>query len=256
MNNLFLYRRDYTNPGDIWSSPVHYLHERWQGIELDVNRVHYLENREFDNVFIGGGAIFTVGHWIRNLDRTLKNIKFKNLIYWGAGRGLDHQFPFVQHVPTLAGSREWEPGYFSDYTEWVPCASVFHTKLQKLLNEKHNKDFLVVDHWKREPIVFPAEHSRINNNPQTLDQMLLAISEHKWILTTSYHAAYWATLLNKRVIVLRIDNPDNKFRAFKHPPVISRKFNWELVGQAKNYSEAYEECLAANLRFRDKVYSL
>jgi len=256
VNNLFLYRTDYANSGDIWSSPVHYLGERYQGTTLDVLKKHNLENREYDNVFIGGGAIFTVGDWIINIQKTLQTVKFKNLIYWGAGRGLTHNFPFIQYLPTLAGSREWEPEYFKEYIEWVPCASVLHPLIDKYINKPHTKDFLVLNHWKRAEIIFPAEHTKMNNKPQTIEQMLEAIAAHKWVLTTSYHAAYWATLLNKRVIVLQVDGPDNKFRAFKHPPIVSKKFNWELVVKAKNYPNAYEECLNANLRFSDKVYSL
>ncbi len=256
MNNLFLYRKDYTNPGDIWSSPMHYLEDSWQGVELDVNYSHNLENRYFDNIFIGGGAIFTVGDWIYKIQKTLETCKFKNLIYWGTGRGLTHDFPFVEYVPTLAGTREYEPGHFNGYQSWVPCASTLNPLIEKYLKVVNTKDFLVVDHWKRAPIMFPAEHSRITNKPQTIETMLETISVHKWVLTTSYHAAYWATLLNKRVVVLQVDSADNKFRAFKHPPVIAKKFNWEVIVKARNYPTAYEESLNANLRFRDRLYSL
>lgn len=256
MQNLFLYRKDYANPGDSWSSPIHYLPDWWQGVELDTASLWDLEGKYFDNVIIGGGAIFTIGDWIYNIQKTLNTLKFKNLVIWGTGRGVGHQFPFTEYVPTLTGGRDYEPNYFPELVEWVPCASVLNKIVEKFINKTHTKDFLIIDHWKRSPIIFPAEHTKITNKPQTIDTMLETISAHKWVLTTSYHAAYWATLLNKRVIVLQIDNPDNKFRAFKHSPVISKKFNWELIVKAKNYPEAYEECLYANLRFRDKLYNL
>lgn len=256
MNNLFLYRKDFANPGDIWSSPIHYLDDNWRGMTLDVDKSYDLENKHFDTVFIGGGALFTIGNYIYNIQKILETVKFNKLVYWGVGRGLTHDFPFVEYIPDLASSREWEPDYFSEYVEWVPCASVLHPLIEKYINRPNTKDFLVLNHWKRSEILFPAEHTKMNNKPQTIEQMLEVIAAHKWVLTTSYHAAYWATLLNKRVIVLQVDNPDNKFRGFKHRPVVVKKFNWETVVQAKNYPNAYEECLYANLRFRDKVYNL
>ena len=256
MQNLFLYRKDYINPGDIWSSPINYLGDNWRGLELDVDNFYQIENANFDNVIVGGGAIFTVGDWIIQIQKLLESMQFKNLIFWGTGRGLGYNFPYIKFTPTLCGGRDYEPDYLPHVNEWVPCASVMHPLIEKYVNQKHTKDFLVLNHWKREEILFPAEHTKLSNKPQSIERMLEVIAAHKWILTTSYHAAYWATLLNKRVIVLQVDDPNSKFRAFKHPPVIAKKFNWELITEAKNYPEAYEECRDVNLRFRDKVYSL
>lgn len=254
MQNLYLFRKDYSNPGDTWSSPVHYLGDKWEGITLDVDTVHNLEDRQFDNVFIGGGALFTIKNYMNNINETLKTIKFKNLIVWGTGRGLAYNYPFLDQTPNLIGFREWEPDYFSNIIDWVPCASVMHPLIKKYREVNHIKDFLVIDHWKREQIIFPAEHARITNKPQNIESMLEAISKYKWVLTTSYHAAYWATLLNKRVIVLKVETEDNKFRAFKHAPVVSNKFNWELIVSSVNYPDAYEESLTANLNFKSKIY--
>jgi len=74
------------------------------------------------------------------------------------------------------------------------------------------------------------------------------------VVTNSYHGAYWATLLGRRVVA--IPNMSKMYR-FKHAPVIGRAQDWrKLAALAVAYPEALAECRAANLAFFADVAAL
>ena len=144
----------------------------------------------------------------------------------------------------VKGVRDWLPG--TEFEQhWVPCASVLHPCIENNMSHVATKDFLVIDHWKRKPITLDIHHTRLVNNPCTIEQIVSTIADHNYVLTSSYHVAYWATLLKKKVIVIS-DPWQFKFDHFRHPPVLAEKFSWGLLDRARSYPEAYKQCLSAN----------
>ena len=135
--------------------------------------------------------------------------------------------------------------------DWVPCPSVLHPAFNENLKKISTKDFLIIDHWKR-PITFNKKVTRIANKPNNINAILEAIAEHRYVITTSYHAAYWATLLRKKTIVVGSNLPQ-KFYTLKHQPVIVPKVEVQSIDEATVYHSAYDECVLANNVFRVKV---
>lgn len=254
MKNIFLSRLDYGNAGDLWSSPMHYLEKRHRGYLLDC---YYLGDlpaeKDVDNIIIGGGALFCNNKFIAQMQDYLNKTSYKRLIVWGVG--VDYNLDIDKFKSAnMMGIREWLPGTDKE-SQWMPCASVFHPAIKSAMEIKPTKDFLIIDHWKRAKIELPAEHTRVSNNPATIDTIISAIADHRWVITSSYHAAYWATLLNRRVMV--VSAPwQAKFDNFRHPPVKAEKFSWSLLDQARSYPGAYQECLAANEQFKKKFINL
>ena len=243
MKNLYICRTDWGNPGDLWSTPLHYLSKKFQGPLCDSKNLRGLHDN-FDNIVIGGGALFTSSKMISILENALEKISSTNLMIWGVSIDKNLNFKSLWDRAVVKGTRDWLPDTeFEHY--WLPCASVLHPAIKNNLNHRATKDFLVVDHWKRDIIKFTATHTRATNNPCTIEDMIALIADHRYIITSSYHTAYWATLLNKHVIV--VSKPwQPKFENFRHPPVLAEEFSWALLDLAKNYPDAYDQCRTAN----------
>jgi hypothetical protein len=81
------------------------------------------------------------------------------------------------------------------------------------------------------------------------------IANHEYVFTSSYHAAYWATLLKRKTYVIG-DQLPSKFYTMKHSPVIASSFKDNLLDQPLIWENSFEECIEANQNFRNKVEDL
>jgi hypothetical protein len=241
----YLFRRDFQNPGDLYSCAMHYLTTDKNGIMIDV----YDENvpeMEVDTIIIGGGAIFSTKKFIDLVDNILLKIKSKHTISWGVGLTNTLQSE-IKSTFDLFGARD----FIETNQTWVPCPSVLHPAILQNLDKKPTKKFLVVDHWKR-PIEFSRNHTRMFNKPNNIETVIESIADHKCIFTSSYHVAYWATLLKKKTYIIG-DNLPLKFYTMKHRPKIATKYSDDLLNQGTVYYNAYDECIDATKQFRNKV---
>lgn len=245
---------DLANPGDLNSTPFHYLDKHQRGFLIDYTALEHLSGWEFDNVVIGGGGM--PDRFADSVLNFLSNQTVKNAVIWGAGWEIDN--PVLDQLAgsaQLVGIREWLPGTMYE-NQWVPCVSVLHPSIEKNLSVIPTKNFLVIDHWKRTPIELDGlAHARISNRSVTMDNVIQAIAEHRWIITSSYHGAYWATLLNKRVIFVS-DPWMAKCANLKHSVPQAEKFSLDLLDQTQKYPDAYQECRQANLDFKEKFLQL
>ena len=251
MNKLkyaYVFRRDFQNPGDLYSCIMHYLNADYQSIMIDVYNSK-IPKIDVDVVFVGGGAIFSTTKFINNVDKVLSNINAKYKIAWGVGL-TEELKTTIQSNFNLFGSRDFR----GDENQWVPCPSAFHPLITHNLNKKPTKNFLVIDHWKR-PIEFNHDHTRMINKPNNIESIIEAISNHERIFTSSYHVAYWATLLQKRTYVIG-ENLPGKFFTMKHSPVIAERYTDDLLQQGTVYYNAYNECINANKKFKKQVENL
>lgn len=253
--NIFVHRRDPANAGDFWSSPGIYLPKVMtvSGI-YDYAELANADIKEpVDRLIIGGGGIgakFLAPVW-RFVDR----VPVRNIVVWGTAWEQDRQdLDELATRSSLIGVREW----FDDpewQARWVPCASVYHCSLPRLRKASARRDWLIVDHWKRRPIQFPLSATRISNKNTSIETVLEAISQHHFVLTSSYHAAYWTTLLNRRaVFVSRPWLP--KVCKSRWPIPSAESFSWSMLDDAHCYPDALEQALAANRGFYQQVTNL
>lgn len=241
----YIFRRDFENPGDLYSCPMHYLTKDKHGIMIDVYDDNVPE-MEVDVVIVGGGAIFSNNKFISSIDNILEKVKSKYRIAWGVGltSSIKHN---IKSNFDLFGCRD----FTVENQFWTPCLSVLHPLIFENLNKIPKNKFLVVDHWKR-PIHFPRNHTRIFNKPNNIETVIQAISNHKRIFTSSFHVAYWATLLKRKVYVIG-DNLPGKFFTMKHSPVIAENYTDDLLNQGTVYYDAYENCVDENKKFRTAI---
>ncbi len=73
------------------------------------------------------------------------------------------------------------------------------------------------------------------------------ISSCDLLVTSSFHAAYWATLLEVPVIGIPTSI---KFHTFRHRIPLASNGNWiAQLGNTKVYHSALNECIEANINF-------
>ena len=252
MKTLYLHRVDLGNPGDLHSSPQYFLGDGWRGPTMDI-MWHCDIDIEVDFVVVGGGAVLQNPKFVNTLLTTLNSIRYKHLVVWGAGHNLDVAAPVIQKS-SLCGVREWMDDIGNNYT-WVPCVSGTHRIFRDLGKHTATKDFLVIDHWKRKAISIDANATRISNNPADMTNIVQAIADHRYVITSSYHAAYWAVLMKRRVVF--VSNPwHDKLQNFRWSVPQAEQFTWHLLDQTEIYADALDLVGQTNHDFRQRVYDL
>lgn len=253
MNLLYIYRLDLDNPGDAWSCPGLYLGKNWRGSYRDV--YSGTMSGEFDLVVIGGGSVLNNSKMIFEIQSQLNQINFKHLVVWGAGVDLDLAKPVIDRA-TIVGSRDWVADH--EKITWVPCVSCKHSLFDHYRKISADKDFLIVDHWKRKPIHFPSEsitYQRMQNKPATMQSVLDAISQHRYVITSSYHAAYWSILLGRKTVI--ISSPwQPKLEGFKWLVPSGTFMTWQMLDEATAWTDALHEARDSNDRFTDRISDL
>ena len=250
MRLAYIYRFDTENPGDLYSSPMHYLGNTRNGVVVDIF-AEDIPEMSVDVVVIGGGALLTNKKFVRNLDAKLEKIKSKYTIVWGAGYD-----PSVENIINkdrfdLFSSREHK---VDPTIQWVPCSSCLHDVFRENESVNPTNDFLVVDHFKRS-IDFDKPHTRIINRPNSIRNIVEQIAKHRYVVTSSYHVAYWSILLGRRCAVVGESLP-KKFNRMKHFPVKAKVWHDDLYDQAKIWHNARYESIKANYKFHRSIEDL
>lgn len=178
-------------------------------------------------------------------------------VIWGAGHNSDYikklkgdlEYPEWLRDFNLIGVRDYNQQY-----NWVPCASCMHPALRKKYPIKN--DVIWFEHKKQ--LIKSADFGskpipRFINSGDNIDQTIELLGSANIVITNSYHGAYWATLLKKKVIVA--DPWSSKFNALKHMPrFLNKDTSWEqLVASASVYNDALDECVDVNQQFWNQV---
>lgn len=88
------------------------------------------------------------------------------------------------------------------------------------------------------------------DNTASLERILDFLGSAETVVTNSFHGAYWATLLGRRVVCVPYSS---KFHHMKFPPAMSRDgADWRTL-ETRTYPEALEDCRAVNRAFYNRV---
>ncbi|HTL48713.1 MAG TPA: hypothetical protein VL688_11705, partial [Verrucomicrobiae bacterium] len=239
-----VYRMHQENLGDRQCSPKLYFDFLQDAEEMDILPYHTARR---DNIYkdIRDHVVILGGGGILMYDRIMKQIASSGaraVVLWGAGHN-NHGESALQGMPdylkkfTLAGIRDVVPGY-----DWVPCPSCMHPAFSREYAIKH--DYVIYEHAE-----FPIHPSipgpRITNYARDFNEVIAFLASGETVLTNSYHGAYWATLLNRKVMV--VDPFSSKFYGFKHKlPVVAGE-EWKTkLKECRSYPEALRECRELN----------
>jgi hypothetical protein len=246
-----IFRADATNVGDWYCAPNRYFPLSGRQCDILDLRPGSLEG----SVIVGGGGLMGETFRVFMQEIAKARPRMDALIAWGIGenfnvdRGGGIVLPYTQPLPDylsafdLVGVRDFGTNY-----RWAPCASCMLPYFDDSRASAEH-EIVIYEHKRiRIPIDgFP----RKTNDGNDIDGALNFLSSGEVVITNSYHGAYWATLLGRRV--LAIPNLSKMYR-FKHAPVISRAQHWKrLIELTVPYPDALVECRAATRAFYEEV---
>jgi hypothetical protein len=252
----FINHLDYNNIGDWLASPLNYFAdyfiERYNVVYHTLELVRWNEIAPNDAIILGGGGLFEntpdIQEWInRMLDAC------GCVIAWSVGfhrRGEEPVLPEIDYSKfALLTVRDYE---HSAGLEYLPCVTCMLPQLRK---KKENKQKLgVISHTEFSII---DSGLPVIDNSTGINEMTDFIAESDTILTSSFHAAYWAMLMGKKTIVAFVWA--DKFKYFKCKPVLLNELSVEIVnkvladGEVKVYNDWLDECVDLNLKFFERV---
>lgn len=186
------------------------------------------------NCLVGGGGAI---HW-RLEDLGLSD---RRVITWGTG-WVYREFRLLPRPDgiELYGSRDWGQ-YDADY--WVPCASCMH----EAFDREYEIEREVVGFWNpdfdRPSIDIPYIENRADEH-----EVFAWLASAETVITSSYHGAYWASLLGRKVLL--VDIYSGKFTHFHSSmqPLVVTAENWREAKPVAS-SGALERCREANRKF-------
>lgn len=250
MKIVYIHRYDPQNPGDLYSCPMLHLPKDRKGVIVDIF-ANDVPDISADVVIVGGGALLSNKKFLNNLNHKLENIQSKITVAWGIGYEPDNINPSIMDQFDLFGTRDYN---VNPDMQWVPCVSSMHEIFTEKQSVSPTKDFLVVDHFKRS-IEFDREHTRIINKPNWFTNVVEQIVDHRFIITSSYHVAYWSTLLGRKCAVIGNKLP-GKFNRMKYFPIKEKVWHDDLYDLAQVWPDAREDCVQTNLAFQQQVENL
>lgn len=248
---LFLYTSNTSNSGDLNSCPKQYFHFNCFPREADiVTKFNSTADIAEKNIIIGGG----IHPWLYFDNEFTRRMNPEISIGWGLGMCTGDIFPktFLEKM-SLIGLREFNyPFIDNKKIFYVPCPSCMNTQFDRKYETKHEMVFYAHYMQKEDQKILSHLPVMTNYEPD-LSKVLRFISSGEIICTNSYHGAYWALLLGKKVIY---KGYARKWGAFKYPPVYVESFSdirGGVINRALNYPEALAECRAVNMDFYQRV---
>ncbi len=213
--------------------------QKWKLVDPENISIHQHFKNEYTNL---------IDYVMRSTNKTLGP-----RYVWGAGHNGDtaneEVYPEeLQHFVRV-GIRDYGTQY-----NWAPCASCMHPAFDKKYRIKnrviwfeHKKQLIKDRAFGNEPI------PRFVNSGANIEQTIELLGSAEVVLTNSYHGAYWATLLRKRVFV--VGAWSTKFMHMKHAPThISADMDWkESIDQTTIYKDALDECRQATVDFWESI---
>lgn len=246
---LSVHRIDPSNLGDLVCAPRLYVDSLAASHPLDINFCRDPRALAGKSIILGGGGLLFPAH-DRQIDCLLAAENAQRIV-WGAGMNV-HGSDSFEVDPRLerfdlVGLRDHGTPY-----DWVPCASCLSTEFDRQHPIRH--EIVEFSHHYYATSADPGI-PRLTNDTIDLGRVVEFLASGEVVLTSSYHGAYWATLLGRKVIVL--DAFSNKFLRMKHQPVLATTDTWRgRLGETRSFPGALAECRTANLTFAARVEEL
>lgn len=268
---LNLHRSKTSNIGDLRCAPYRYFPDLLGESVFDIlgfrraneqdpaRRIAFRE--AFDAarvVVIGGGGLFEIPFFAPALAFLAEHRRpDQKFIAWGAGhnagkigdwRRLKQEFTFPSDLFSLVGVRDY--GYA---IPWVPCASCMSADFDRPTTPRREVGLYVHSGTMQNPNFKRRlpENIDILSNSASFEEAIAFLAESEMVLTDSFHGAYWATLLGRKVIAFP---SSSKFYSLRHKVPLCSPDDWEAMRPlAGVYPEALEQSRVANRAFAERV---
>lgn len=248
----FVHRDDIANVGDSNACPADYFQDfyEYRVLKHDISNINFYKITRNDVVILGGGGLFdNVNIWNVNINKLFDHCD--NVIAWAVGFNTEKNLDAIKEKINF---EKFKLLSIRDYGKnknelFVQCPTCMIKTLNKAF--KCKRRIGVVCHKDH---LFDTQGYESITNRVSLGKILKFIGESEVIITNSYHAYYWATLMNKKVILR--DAFSDKFNYLKYKPVFYSGNLEKDISEAKIYDMALNECREQNLSFYNKVVSM
>ena len=215
MKIVNIYRKNTSNTGDRFSTPTKYFDFLKNVKTLDITELpldEFLKEIEGNIVIFGGGG-FLGQDYFKDYVKVLLEAKTELLVGWGIGHNIhgasDILYDSYNYSEKfdLLGVRD-----SVSYFKWVPCVSCMHPIFDKTFETKNRA--VIYEHKN-----FPLKNLGLDfpkmKNGDSFEEIINFLGSAELVITNSYHGAYWATLLKRRVVIVQPFS--TKFFGFNHP---------------------------------------
>lgn len=195
---IVLHRADQTNAGDMSTNPLQYTGLPYVVLDIDLDpNTLYNKLKHAPAIIIGGGGLLDYCEkWNLNITNTLNYATQHSIPIYGWALGYNRHNGDTQArqpIPTKLFTRFTDRNPLSP--SFLPCPSCLSHELNA--STHINKGPGIIEHIST-PINLP--YPKINNK-QSKEQIIRFIDTHSHIITNTYHAAYWAVLKEKPLII-------------------------------------------------------
>ncbi len=258
-----IHRIDRRNAGDFYSAPYHYYEEIDRTLDIfsyksssQNERDHWVKEISNSAIILGGGGLLNRQSFKKQMLAFEKlAVNNKKIVLWGIGHNSKKRRDFGNirsynidiNKFGLVGTRDYSmPG------DYVPCVSCKHEVFDK--SYEVNEEIGLIFHkktLKKNSILKKFSDYSTTSNTRNMEKVVNFIGSKEKIITDSYHAMYWALLLEKKVAV--IPN-SSKFYDFKYKPVFTTFEDCLTdINKASAPTGVLEECRELNMNFFLKV---
>lgn len=233
----FVYSKNTINSGDLACGYYRYFADKFQPYNVaiwDIGNIDFSKISKNDVVIIGGGGLLNNSDlWNYNINRLSQKSRYCFLFGVGFNAHKSGKIIIPLKLKNLRGLaiRDYQ---HPSQGKYVPCASCLLPELEKKYEIK--RKYGVVKHFQHE--LSQELNLPMIMNDAPLDDILEFIGSSEIIITNTYHAVYWATLMRKKVI---LDAPfSEKFDYLRYPVV---RFSGDLDKDEKS-ALVYDNALA------------
>lgn len=228
---FFTHLRNSGNLGDRSCCPRDYFPDFAQYRAIDCSEVDDIVPQGAQ-LIVGGGGLF-MEHTVHKLQAWAHKYR---LAIWGAGlnhspRINDRMRQSLQDLFHFCnGPIGIRNPVLAEYAgvDYVPCVSCMRDEFSPL-TEVYEADsrtgwkVLFYEHAHRR--FAPEKGERMDNFSPDLNAVLAKFKEAEYVVTNSFHGAYWAQLMDRRVILWQPETFGNRFEtAFENSIPIARSF--------------------------------
>ncbi len=218
--------------------------------------IHELREVEFSSIFrddiviIGGGGLLDFDDsWNEIINRCTE--RSDHVILWGVGFNAqigrkEAKIAVDYSKIELIGIRDYQTEY-----PYLPCASCMIPQLSRTHAIKRRVG--VIEH-RSFPIDSFPQFEKMRNETEDICSILQFIGSSEIVITNTYHMWYWATLMNKKVILY--GKISSKFDHLRYPPTYYSGDLEADIARCETHPDALEEARRLNRDFAEKVLRL
>ena len=245
------------NIGDLMCPPLRWLGPNGSKSVRDMRDLEGDDTRDELEVTLRGGILILGGggmlhnFWLRRLMPVLREPRPYRAVVWGAGHNnyaMSRTYPDWMGMCDLVGVRD----YRTDH-RWAPCVSCLCPDFDLLADTHAPHKYVLFEHVDH-PIPFKRDGDDEipfgrNTSFETLGGVLRFLALGQIVVTTSYHGAYWARLLGRRVVAYPWSS---KFLEMRHGDDWPLERDWHSVRTGilpEDNHDALRESRAATMSF-------